>query len=56
MSLKPKTFLVILEINNVLFHLNNPRLATMDSHINQVPVVYQDTYKNVKVSYRKGKM
>jgi hypothetical protein len=55
MSFKAKTFLVILEMNNVLFYLNNPRLKKVDSHVNQLPVSYQDKYNNLDISYRKGK-
>lgn len=55
MAAKSKTFLLILEINNVLFHLNNPRAKIVGAASNRVPVNYTDTYKNLDVSYRRGK-
>ena len=55
MSGKAKNFLVILEINNLLFHLNNPRFKKFDSHVNRIPINYQDKYNNIDISYRKGK-
>lgn len=56
MSFKPKTFLVILELNNVLFYLNNPRIRAVDSHVNRIQVNYHDNYRNLDVSYRRSKM
>ena len=55
MSSKAKTFLVVLEINNLLFYLNNPRSKAIDPHVSRIPVTYHDTYDNMKVSYRSGK-
>jgi hypothetical protein len=49
-----KKFLVILEINNILFYLNNPRAAT-DLAQQHVPVQYSDSYRELSVSVRKGK-
>jgi hypothetical protein len=54
--MKTKTFLVILELNNVLFYLNNPRIKAVNSHVSQVPVTYDDNYNNLQISYRKGKI
>lgn len=53
--MKAKTFLVILELNNVLFYLNNPKISHLNSYIKQVPVTYHDNYNNLQLSYRKGK-
>ena len=44
MNQGPKTFLIVLEINNVLFYLNNPKFKKVDSHANNIPVTYHDKY------------
>jgi len=55
MASKSKTFLLILEINNLLFHLNNPRHKIIGAASNRHQVNYTDTYKNLDIAYRSGK-
>lgn len=55
MASAAKKFLVIMEINNLMFHLNNPRAQTVDHALLKTPVQYDDSYRHLQVSSRKGK-
>lgn len=55
MTSSTKKFLLILEMNNVLLYMNDPKFKIVDSPINRIPVTYHDTYKNLQVSHRRGK-
>ncbi len=55
MSVLGKKFLVIMEINNILFYLNNPKTKVVNHALQQVPIKYNDSYKHLEVSVRKGK-
>ena len=54
--MQAKKFLVILEISNVLFYLNNPRKSTVDLSTKHVEVKYHDEYKSLQMSIRNGRM
>jgi hypothetical protein len=54
MSTVGKKFLVIMEINNILFYINNPKAST-NFNIQHIPVKYSDTYNQLEISNRKGK-
>lgn len=55
MAATAKKFLVIMEINNLMFHLNNPRSKTVGHTLLTTAVTYSDIYKHLQVSNRKGK-
>lgn len=55
MAAVAKKFLVIMEINNIIFHLNNPRSRTVDHSLTKTAVDYSDSYRHLQVSNRKGK-
>lgn len=55
MAAAAKKFLVIMEINNLMFHLNNPRCKAVDHGLAKTAVDYSDSYKQLRVSNRKGK-
>jgi len=55
MSTAAKKFLVILELNNVLLYLNDPKAKVIGDPANRIKVPYQDQYKNLSLSYRRGK-
>lgn len=55
MSTAAKKFLVILELNNVLLYLNDPKAKILGDPSNRIQVPYHDQYKNLSLSYRRGK-
>jgi hypothetical protein len=55
MSTAAKKFLVILELNNVLLYLNDPKSKIIGNPANRIQVPYHDQYKNLSLSYRRGK-
>lgn len=55
MNFAAKKFLVVLEINNVMFYLNNPKSKLTSFNHKHVPVDYNDSYNNYDISVRKGK-
>lgn len=54
MASRGKKFLVIMEINNILFYLNTPKAPT-SPNLQHIPIQYNDSYRDLSVSVRKGK-
>jgi hypothetical protein len=54
-AFRPKTFLLVLEINDLLLHLNNPKQKVVGSPSSRRLPVYADTYDGLNVAYRQGK-
>ncbi len=55
MSFKAKKILLILEINQVLFYINNPKSKSIDFLNVKSPIQYHDSLDIYQINYRRGK-